>query len=163
MVDGIFDVTVSTALAVEIRKDVDRRIGDEDRLGVGRHIHHEDMADAPIGPQPALFGGDGPHELIGMQAALHQHLGLRRVDQFDRSGSCFFAVRHVDELESRYVDGVLGGDARDLVGGPDQDRLDDSGFCGVGGAAQGGFVARMHHDRADRRDLFCRGDETIVF
>ena len=45
-VDGVLD---DVALGIEIREDVDRRVGDEQGLGIGRHIHDEDMADAPVG------------------------------------------------------------------------------------------------------------------
>ena len=109
IVDGILEVTVSTAdriatrgvvpkpaciieidrvlddvaLAVEIGEDVDRRIGDEQRLGIGRHVHDEDVADAPVGAQSADLRRDAAHQFVGMQAALHQHFALARVDQFD--------------------------------------------------------------------------------
>ena len=79
MVDGIFEVTVSTAdriatrgdlpkpaciieidgvlddvpLGIEIGEDVDRRVRDEQGFGIGRHVHDEDMADPPGGPQSA--------------------------------------------------------------------------------------------------------------
>ena len=102
MVDGIFEVTVSTAeriatrgdrtetglgeeidgvlddvaFGVEIGEDVDRGIGDEHGLGIGRHVHDEDMADAPIGAQSAGLCGDRAHQLVGVQAAFHQHLAL---------------------------------------------------------------------------------------
>ena len=79
MVDGILDVTVSTAeriatrgdaeadlreqidrvlddvaLGIEIGGDVDRGVGDEQRLRMGRHVHDEDMADPPGGAQAGL-------------------------------------------------------------------------------------------------------------
>ena len=101
IVDGILDVTVSTAdkiatrgvpepdlreeidgvlddvaLHIEIGKYVDRGIGDEQRLGMGRHVHDEDMADAPCGPQPGRRGGHGAHQFVRVQAALHQQLTL---------------------------------------------------------------------------------------
>ena len=118
MVDGIFDVTVSTAdriatrgvaeadlseqidrvlddvaLDVEIRENVDRRIGDEQRLGIGRHVHDEDVADAPRGTQPGRRRCHRSHQFVGVQAALHQQFALGRVDQFDRLGGGGLAVR----------------------------------------------------------------------
>ena len=76
MVDGILDVTVSTAesdgnarraepslreqvngvlddvaLRIEIGEDVDRRVGDQQGLRIGRHIHDEHVADSPRRPQ----------------------------------------------------------------------------------------------------------------
>ena len=109
MVEGIFDVTVSTAermrdprrakpdlreqvdrvlddvaLGIEVRKDVDRRVGDEQRLRIGRHVHDEDVTDATRGAQPGLSRRHLAHQLIGMQAALHQQLALGLADELDR-------------------------------------------------------------------------------
>ena len=53
-VDGVLD---DVALGIEIGKDVDRRVGDEQRLGIGRHVHDEDVADPPRGAQAGLAGG----------------------------------------------------------------------------------------------------------
>ena len=64
------------ALGVEIGKDVDRRVGDEQRLGIGRHVHDEDMTDAPRGAQAGLARRHLAHQLVGVQAALHQQLAL---------------------------------------------------------------------------------------
>ena len=47
-IDGVLH---DVALGIEVGEDVDRRVGDEQRLGVGRHVHDEDVADAPRGAQ----------------------------------------------------------------------------------------------------------------
>ena len=39
---------------LEIGKDVDRRIGDQQRLGIVRHVQREDMAHPPFGPQAGV-------------------------------------------------------------------------------------------------------------
>ena len=41
--------------------------------GVSGNIHDEHMADSPVRPQPAHLCGHGPHDFVGMQAALHEH------------------------------------------------------------------------------------------
>ena len=168
MVDGILDVTVSTAeriatrgvprptcgeqvdrvlddvaLGVEVGEDVDRRVGDEQRLRIGRHIHDEDMADPPRRAQAGLADAvDRPHQLVGVQAALHQQLALALVDQLDGPRGRGFAVRRVDDLETADVEAVLTRDSRDLRGRPDQDRNDDAGLGRLDSAAQRGLVAR---------------------
>ena len=43
---------------------------------VGRHVHDEDVADAAAGAQPGLARDDRAEQLVGVQAALHQQLGL---------------------------------------------------------------------------------------
>ena len=40
------------------------------------HVHHEAVADAPCGAQARLPPDHGRHQLVGVQAALHQRLGL---------------------------------------------------------------------------------------
>ena len=80
-VAGIFEFTVSTAariatfgrstpndlrqvdrvladvhLVLERRRDVDRGVGDDQHLVVGRHVHQEDVAEAPAGAQAGLLG-----------------------------------------------------------------------------------------------------------
>ena len=79
-VDGVLD---DVALGVEVGEDVDRRVGDEERLRVAGHVHDEDVADAPLGAQAGRRGGDLPHQFVGVQAALHQELALALADQRD--------------------------------------------------------------------------------
>ena len=50
-IDGILN---DVPLGIEIGKDVDRCVGDEKRLGIGRHVHDEDVADAPRRAQAGL-------------------------------------------------------------------------------------------------------------
>ena len=82
-VDGVLD---DVALGLQVRGDVHRGIGDEQRLGICRHVHDEDVADAPLGPEPGLPLRDLAEQLVGMEAALHQELGLALADQRDRLG-----------------------------------------------------------------------------
>jgi hypothetical protein len=63
-------------LIVERRKDIDRRVGDEERLGVGRYVHDQDMADAAFRAQPVVLADDLGQQLVGVQTALHQQLGF---------------------------------------------------------------------------------------
>ena len=50
-IDGVLN---DVALGVEVGKDVDRGVGDEQRLGMGRHVHDEDVADPPRRAQAGL-------------------------------------------------------------------------------------------------------------
>ena len=124
-VAGIFELTVSTAariatfgvlhteghgeidgvladvdLVLQRRRDVDRRVGDDQDLVVGRDVHDEHVADASAGAQPRLLGHDGTQQLVAVQAALHQQLGLALTNQFHRLCRRGMAVRRVDNPES---------------------------------------------------------------
>ena len=139
-IDRVLD---DVALGIEVGEDVDRGIGDEQRLGIGGHIHDEDMADPARRAQAGLARGHLAHELVGVQAALHQQLALGFVDQLDRLCRGRLAVRGVDDLEAIDVDPVLAGHGGNLRGRTDQDRNDDAGFRRLDGAAQRGLVAGM--------------------
>ncbi len=79
-IDGVLhDVN----LVVQGRKDVDRRIGDQQRARIRRHSHDERMADAAGGPQTLRGGYHGAHQFIGVQAALHQRLDFAGAGQRD--------------------------------------------------------------------------------
>ena len=86
-------------LGIEIRKDIDGRIGDEERLRMARHVHNENVADPPGGSQTGTRAGNCSHELVGVQAALHQQLAPRFMDQLDRLGGGRFAMIGVHDLE----------------------------------------------------------------
>ena len=60
---------------------------------MGRHVHDEDMADAPRGTKAGRRGRDRPHQFVGMQAALHQEFALAGADQLDALGGRVLAVR----------------------------------------------------------------------
>ena len=99
------DVLDDVALGIEIGKDVDGRVSDEERFGIGRHIHDEDMADPPCCAQAGLARGYLTHELVRVQAALHQELAFGFVDKFNCLCRCRFAVGHVDNLKTIDVQG----------------------------------------------------------
>jgi hypothetical protein len=132
-VDGVLD---DVPFGIEIGKDVDGRVRHEQGVCIGRYVHHEHMADAPIGSQAAHLRRDGAHQLIGVQTALHQHLAFGGVDQLDALGGCFLAMRGIDNLEAGDVETVLGGRIHDLPFRPDEDRPDDAGLCTLDSAAQ---------------------------
>ncbi len=54
--DGVGD---DVRLLVQRRPDVDRGVGDEQQLGIGRHVHDEDVADAADGANAGGAADDG--------------------------------------------------------------------------------------------------------
>ena len=104
-VDRVLD---DVALGVEIGKDVDGGIGDEQGFGIGRNVHDEDVADPPRSAQPGGGRGDRAHEFVGVQAALHQELALCLLDQLHRLRCRLVAVRRIDKFETRRCRGRAG-------------------------------------------------------
>ena len=62
-------------LFLERRCDVYRRIRDDQRLRIGRHVHHEAVAYASCSTQSGVALDDRAHQLIRVKASLHQRLG----------------------------------------------------------------------------------------
>src|SRR5258708_15437006 len=96
----------------------------------------KDVADTPAGAKSANFRRDAAHQLIRMQAALHQGLALALMDHLDRLRRRGFALRGVDDLVARYAHAMLGSDVPDLCCRTHQDWLDDPGFGGIHRATQ---------------------------
>jgi hypothetical protein len=160
--EQINGVLHDVAFGIEIGKDVDSRIGDEQRLGIARHVHDEDMADPPLRAQAGLARRHLAHELVRVQAALHQELAFGLMDQLDRLSSRRVAVGHIDDLETADVETMLTSEGRNLDGRSNQDRFDDTGFRRLDGAAQRRFFAGVHDDGRRWGDLLCPGDQPLV-
>ena len=122
---------------------------------VGRHVHEEHVADPARGAQAGLLGHDRAHQLVRVQAALHQELGPAGANQLDGLGRGGVAVRRVHELELPDLEPELLRHAADLVGRPDQDRDHQPGSGSLDRAAQRALVAWVRHRARDRRDA-CR-------
>jgi hypothetical protein len=80
-------------LLCEARRDIDHGVGDDQRVLVARDIHHKTMADPPRRTNAGLARNHGAHQLVGMQAALHQRFGSTLPYQLDCFRSRIMAVR----------------------------------------------------------------------
>ena len=106
------------ALRLEIGEDVDRRIRDEQSLGIGRHVEHEDMANPPSRAEPTLLGDDLVHQHIGVEAALHQAVRLAVADKAHRGGSGLLLGCDIHDLEAADVEASFWAAARIRVADP---------------------------------------------
>ena len=68
--------------------------------------------------RPVADGGDGPHQLVGMQAALHQELALACADQLHGLRRRRLAMRRIDDLEAAMSSRVRGAVAAIFAAGP---------------------------------------------
>ena len=159
-VDRVLDNVV---LCIEIGKNVDRGVGDKKRFRIGRHVHYEDMADAAGRAQPGLAGRHRRHQLIGMQAALHQELALRLMNElhaFCRSG---VAVRDVNDFDRADIETMLTGHGSDLSGRTDKNWNNDAVLRTIHRAAQRTLIARMYDDGFGCRNALCAGNQPVIF
>ena len=69
-----------------------------------RHVHHEAVADAPRGAQARIALDHRGHQLVGVQAALHQGLGLALAHQLHRRRGGRLAVGRIDDLDAGQID-----------------------------------------------------------
>ena len=76
----------------EVGRDIHRRIGDDQRLLMSGNVHDKAMADPARRADAGVTRYNGAHQLVGVQTALHQGLGLALADQLDRLGGRIVAV-----------------------------------------------------------------------
>ena len=147
MVDRIFEVTVSTAariatfgsampimcarsiafctistLSSSSRFDVDRRVRDQQRARIGRHVGDEHVADPPRGAQTVFLGDHLAHQLVGMQAALHDSIDVAAMRELYRAGRRRVAMRLIDDLDAGQVELELLGQRANPLLRADQQR-----------------------------------------
>ena len=120
------------------------------------------MADPAGGAQARLAGHDLAHQLVGVQAALHQELGPAGADQLHGLGGSGVAVRHVHDLEGRDVDAERLCHATDLVLGTDQDGGDDLVPGRLDGTSERSLVAGVGDRAGDGADVVRDGDQPLV-
>ena len=121
--DGVLD---DVYLVFQRRRDVDGGIGNQQWPVIGRHIHQENVADPAIGAQAIGTRDDLTHQLVGVQAAFHQCLGIAGAYQRNCQRCRVMAVRGIDDADAVQVDAEFLGDRADLVFRADEDRLDDA-------------------------------------
>ena len=82
-VDRVLD---DVDLGLQVGRDVDRGVGDDQRLVMTGDVHHEAMADAPCGPKAGVALDHRAHKLVGVEAAFHQRLRASLAHQLDSLG-----------------------------------------------------------------------------
>ena len=92
-------VAHDVGLVLQRRRDVDRGVGDDERARIGRRLHQEAVAHAASGAQRAA--DHGAHQLVGVQAALHQRVDLALERELDGARGRGMAVRHVLDRRGR--------------------------------------------------------------
>jgi hypothetical protein len=108
---------------------------------IERRLHHEAVAHAPAGAQPA--GDHCAHQLVGVQAALHQRLDRTGQCELDGAGRGGMAVRRVLDHDAAEVQAVLGRDLEQALARADQQRFDQAGSTRVERRRQADRVARV--------------------
>ena len=139
--------------------DVDRGVGEEQRAWVGRDVQREDVAHPAGRAKAGVLGNHLVHQLVRVQAPLHQGLDLAATGQRHRGRRRRRAVLAGDQFVRREVDIGLLRDRPDLRLGADQERDDQAGLGGVGRAQERVPVDRVHDRRAKRLQPLGEADE----
>ena len=132
-------------LVLQGRHDVDRRIRNDQGFFVRGNIHHEAVTDPPGRAQAAFAADHRAHQLVGVQAALHQRFGLTAQHKLNRLFRGGVTVRNVDDRVGRDVDLGLARGLADPLLRTDQDGLDQTEPGGADGTVDRGFVAGVDH------------------
>ena len=152
----------NVAFDIEIGENIDGGVGDEERFGIGRNIHDEDVADAPRGPQPGLARRNFPHQFIGMKAAFHQQIALVLANEVDRLGRCFLAVSCIDDLEPADIEACEVSHRGYFRRRTHEHRLDEACFRTLHDTSQRRVIARVSHDHPGGGDLLGARYEPVV-
>ena len=150
------------ALGVEVGCDVDRGIGDEERSHVGRDIHHEHVTDPPARTEAGLLGDDLLHELIGVEAPLHERLDLTRPRHGDGPLGGLVAVARRHESVRPEVDRLRRGGGADPRLGADEHGDDEPGLRGVDRSQERVPIHRVDDGGDERGETACRRDQPSV-
>jgi hypothetical protein len=150
-------------LVLHRRRDVHRGIGDDQRLRVRRHVHHEAVADAPRSAQTRLAPHHRAHQLVGVQAALHQRQGLALAHQFHGLFRRGLAVRRVDDRVRRDIDLVLARQRLDPRARTDQDRCNEAQRRRLDRAAERTLVTRVRDGGRRGLERLADFEQPLVF
>ena len=104
----------------------------------------------------------GAHQFIGVQAALHQCLGLALAHELHGHRGRRDTVRRIDDVHASEIDVVGGGDLVDPLDRADENRRDQAEFRGLDRAFERTVVARVHDGRRRGRDRLADVDQVAV-
>ncbi|KFB74530.1 MAG: hypothetical protein AW09_000165 [Candidatus Accumulibacter phosphatis] len=119
------------------------------------------MADAPLGAQACAAGNHLGHQFVGMQAALHQRLGVVAADQRHGHGRGFMTVLDVHDPVLSEVEAIFLGDGANPLLGSDQDRVDQVRLGGEQGAPERFTIAGVNYRHVDRCQAFGALDQHL--
>ena len=171
IVAGIFELTVSTAariatfgcvdaerhrqidrvladvdLVFERRRDVDRGVGDDEHLVIGRHVHDEDVADAAAGAQTRLPRDDRAEQLVACAGCPSS--GARPRPCAPAPPPCAadaVAVRRVDDPRLPEIDARSASRPRGSWRPGRRGSARSAPLAGLDRAGQRRLLARMRH------------------
>ena len=148
-------------LVGQARRDVDRGIADDQRIFVPGNIEDEAVADARAGAQ-TIPRNHRAHQLVRVQAALHQRLAPAFADQRDRGFRGGVAVRRVLDRNIADVEPGVLRRLQDLRLRSDQDGVDDALLPCCQRALQRAAVAGVHDGNGCRRQSCASGEEVFI-
>jgi hypothetical protein len=104
--------------------------------------------------RPVPAGNHLGHQFVGMQAALHQRLGVVAADQRHGHGRGFMTVLDVHDPVLSEVEAIFLGDGANPLLGSDQDRVDQVRLGGEQGAPERFTIAGVNYRHVDRCQAF---------
>ena len=146
----IDSVLTDVRLRRQIRRNVDGRIGDQQQLGIGGHVHGENVAYPPFRPDSGAARHHRAQHFVRVQGALHENFRFALMHHLHRPGRRRVAVRHIDNPVGLEIQPLLLGHRPDTRLRPDQQRFDHAGLRRLHGTRQRDRIAGVDHRRGDR-------------
>ncbi len=159
-VDGVLD---DINLGFEIRGDVDGGVGNDQGFRMVGNVHHKAVTYATRRAKSALALDDGGHQLVRVQAALHQGFRLAGENELHGGVRRTVAVRRIHDLELRDIDVAGRGGCDDLRGRPYENGLDQSQLSSFKRTLDGAFIAGMHDGNLQAGQGSRHCDQVVVF
>ena len=117
------------------------------------------MGDAAGGAQAEFLVQGGPHQLVGVEAPLHNRLRVGGAAQGDASRSGFALALGFLNFEAGNIDTDLGSKRLHLGRGPDEYGLDEAMRSSFDRAQHGDVGERPDNGGGDGRQVFAAGNE----
>jgi hypothetical protein len=109
-------------------RNIEQRIGENERAGITWRVDEKGMGEPPLPAQAGFRRGDGAHQVVGVEAALDERPHLTLFGELRSAlGSRKGLIRRVDQVDARQVEARLGGSVGDATLRPDQHRRQVAG------------------------------------
>ena len=115
------------------------------------------------GADSGLALHDLGEQFVGMQAALHQQLGVAGSHEFDRLLGSRMTVWNIDDFKAAEIQREGLRDTADLVLGADENWLNKPRLCSLDCTFKRGLVAGVCDGGGKRRERLRRRDKTFIF
>src|SRR6266566_1928387 len=130
------------SLFLQLRMQVDCRVGDDQGSRTAGSIHDKCVADPPLQAQTGTCGNNRLEELIRWKTSLHKDSASTHTAEKDSSFCCFRIVGHIYNWIGSDVDALFTRQRLDPCTGSNKIGRCQSRTCSIDGASERDFAQR---------------------